>query len=317
MERALFVLAALVANAVFFSARGPYGRFGLDHYCDAPARLIRMIERKLNRAQRTLTTLQWRGMLLLVATLMAALGVGCVLNLWRHTPLHYLDIIILACVLPVRPTWDRAYAIHSALSYGDTAGARLVLKDSPWRHYALLDAHALARSAIEILAVNFSEKILSPALWYVLFGMPGLMLCKALVLLEESLCQPLSVETAFGRPSHLLHFAVNYMPARLAAVFWLLSMPFIGVKGIFSAVKQTFNGMGTRMPESQVVLGAGCALKLSLGGPTSIYTGGGWFGVGTAKAAPVDIKRMLYIYILAHVFTVLLLGIACFARLKY
>ena len=42
------------------------------------------------------------------------------------------------------------------------------------RDPASLDAHGVARAAIESLAENFSDGVVAPAFWYLLLGLPGL-----------------------------------------------------------------------------------------------------------------------------------------------
>ncbi len=37
-----------------------------------------------------------------------------------------------------------------------------------------LDAHGVARAAIESLAENFSDGVVAPVFWYLLLGLPGL-----------------------------------------------------------------------------------------------------------------------------------------------
>lgn len=305
MERALYVLLALLLNAVAFDARGPYGWLKLDRVARIPAKLIRGIERRLNRRQRDAATRKRRGVLLLVSVLMAAWGLAALLAFAGHAG----EFIALTLLLPVRPVWDKARAIKRALAAEETAKARLMLRGSVWRHYALLDAPALARAAIEILAVGFAEKILAPCFWYLLLGLPGLFLAKAIYLLEEQLCQPEPADNAFGAWARTLHYGVAYLPSRIASLLWLTAMMFLQGCRPIVALRQIASGIVTRTPEAVDVAAAASALNLSLGGPTSVYTRGKWLGSGSAKALPDDIGRAMYLYVLVHGLLVLGVGL--------
>ena len=303
MEHALFSILALSLNAVLM---GPWAVDSpLGDLLRLPAQELRAIERKLNRPQRTLGVRTQRGLLLLVTVLLSALALGLVIN---QLHIRVLSIAVLALLLPVRPTWDLTSAIGKDLEIKDTATARIELKDSIWRHYALLDEYALARAAIETLAVQFSEKIVAPLFWYLLLGMPGFLLAKAIYLLKETLCLP-QASNGFTQPAFLLHSTINFIPSRLAAILWLPMPMFLPSGKSIAAVTHVGSAIASQQtPEQLAVSAAAAVLGLSLGGPTSVYTQGIWCGTGSAKASPADIRHGLYLFALLHLFGIVLLG---------
>ena len=55
---------------------------------------------------------------------------------------------------------------------GSSAG-REAVRHIVGRDPASLDAHGVARAAIESLAENFSDGVVAPVFWYLVLGLPG------------------------------------------------------------------------------------------------------------------------------------------------
>ena len=288
MASPVIVLLAMLLNIGLLGSK----RFAPPSGHTALATLIRSVERKLNRPQRSQRERRQRGMLLLAAAVMTGWAFGSGLHALFVSTWRSGEIFVLAFLLPVRPTWERADAIFKALKAHDTAAARLALQPTVWRHYALLDEHAVARAAIEILAVQLSEKIVAPVLWYMVLGLPALCVSKAIYLLIETLCQPMQRANDFTQPIRLAHHVMHYIPARVTMAGWLLGLLLLpSAHWLVSLRTLGKSPLVTASPEQVSVLAVACALNLSLGGPTSVYTDGQWFGPATAKATSADIKR--------------------------
>jgi len=284
MDRALLLLCALLLNTVF----GGTAAFMLRHWLRMPARLIRDIERKLNREHRSDEDLKMRGTVLAALSIFVSMVAGGVCAWLFHHNLRFIELAVLALALPVRPAWNLAARIRHKLYALDVVGAKEALADTPWRHHALLDEYGVARAAIETLAVTFSEKILAPACWYLLFGLPGLFISKSIYLLQETLARP-GETSAFGRPAKIAHSWLHAVPVRIAAFFWMIVSAILPSTK-FSTIQPILKGMGKSSPHVISLLSSASVLKLSLGGPMSIYAQE-WTGAGTPKASAYDIKR--------------------------
>jgi adenosylcobinamide-phosphate synthase len=309
MERAWLVLVAMLVGGALWGAGRLWPAARLEHWQQWPARLIRAIERRLNRPQRTLKERARRGDLLLAAAVLAGLAAGRLLEGLPAFGGWPLEALVLALLLPVRAGFERASSIRRALEQSDTLQARLGLKDTVWRHHAVLDAHAVGRAAIEMLAVQFSEKWLAPVCWYLLFGLPGLLVSKAVYLLKESLCQPMAAERAFSRSAQAAHMLMHYVPARAGLVLWVLAALFVPGPSLWQALRTLFKTPMRRLaPEAVAVLAAAGSLNVSLGGPTSVYTGGQWYGSGTARVAAGDVRSAQRLWLAAHAIAFVVLG---------
>lgn len=303
MDHALLALCALLLNAVLGGPRRWYAALGATRLGQIPARFLRALERKLNRQHRSTQQREWRGMVLVMAAVPTSIAAGAVAK-WMLETIPFAEVLLLAVLLPVRPTWDIASHLRKQLSAGNLAQSRNTLKDTQWRHYALLDEHGLARAGIEILAVCFLEKILSPVCWYLLFGLPGLLACKTVTLMQETYSRPPATAADFGKAAIMVHGWMHWLPARIAFLFWFAARGFLPRETKFPPVRALLREVN---PQRLVLLAASSALGVSLGGPTSVYVQE-WIGGGPVKALPQDITRALFAYILLNVFLFLLAG---------
>lgn len=307
MGSSVLILGALVLNALLGGPRRFYMRAGFARLIVKPAALIRDLERRLNREHRSLSERQTRGLMLVMAGLFVSLIAGWILALLsKQAP--FFELLILAVALPLRPAWDIATQISRALKKGDLPSARQALDGTAWRYHALMDDYAVGRAAVEILAVYFSEKIFAAALWYFVFGLPGLLASKCIFLMQETLSQPAG-EQGFGKAARATHFVMHYIPSRIVSVFWIAVMSFIPSANPADAVRQVTPALPGASPIALSLLSAASALKLSLGGPTSIYASGNWIGSGTARPSPADIGRALYLFALLCLFLFVLFGL--------
>ena len=313
MDRAVLVLCALLLNLIFGGPKSLYTALGITRYTRMPADFLRDAERRLNRQHRSIEQRQWRGVVLVCMVVASALLLGWIGDALLEGNLHFMEIMLLAALLPARQAWDAAWRIYRGLKAGNIAQARTALEGTPWRHYMLLDEHGLARAGIEILAVHFSEKILAPSLWYLLFGLPGICVSRAAMLMIESLpLAPAGDKNADGFRSAALglHFVLHYLPARIAVFLWMVAALFPPSGDARAVAKILLAGrFSTAEPQALSMLAAANALSLSLGGPSSIYSHQEWLGVGTAKAMPKHIRHALYLFALLHLFLFIGLGL--------
>ena len=313
MDRAVIVLSALLLNAVLGGPRRLYAPLRLSQLSQFPVTLLRDAERKLNREHRSQQQREWRGGILVAAVIVADMLAGWLGGALFSNDLHFVEIILLAALLPVRQTWDLVAQLRRYLQEGNLLQARLTLEGTVWRHYMLLDEYGLARAGIEMLAVHFSEKILAPILWYLLFGLPGFFISKSIYLMVETLTTLSSDRNGRGFKSAatFVHFLIHYVPVRIAAFLW-------SVAGLFPTSGNAFAGdskallskaMMNGSAQTVSLLSAAGALGISLGGPSSAYANKEWLGTGTVRATPRHLRRALYVFALLNLLLFVLLGI--------
>ena len=121
------------------------------------------------------------------------------------------------------PCWWRSAAsssmsppLPSALDTGGLAGGREAVRHIVGRDPMSLDAHGVARAAIESLAENFSDGVVAPVFWYLLLGLPGLFAYKMANTLDSMIGHRTPRYRSFGWAAARLDDLLNLVPAPLS-----------------------------------------------------------------------------------------------------
>jgi adenosylcobinamide-phosphate synthase len=187
------------------------------------------------------------------------------------------------------------------LEAGRFAVSRIVGRDPQ-----SLDAHGVARAAIESLAENFSDAVVAPVFWYVLLGLPGLLAYKAVNTLDSMVGYRDDRYRDFGWASARLDDLLNLIPARLSGLILSVAALFAPRGNPFrAAITMVRDARHHRSPNSGWPEAAMAgALDLALGGPRK-YPGltvtESWMGKGRAMANVADIDRALVLFTAACV----------------
>ncbi|MDO9524313.1 MAG: CobD/CbiB family cobalamin biosynthesis protein, partial [Gemmobacter sp.] len=105
-----------------------------------------------------------------------------------------------------------ATALRSSLADGKRAVAQIVGRDT-----ASLDQPAVARAAIESAAENLSDGVIAPAFWFLIAGLPGILIYKAVNTADSMIGHRTPRHEAFGWAAARLDDVLNWVPARLTA----------------------------------------------------------------------------------------------------
>ncbi len=202
-----------------------------------------------------------------------------------------------------------ADGLERSLADGRRAVARIVGRDPD-----SLDAHGVARAAIESTAENFADGVVAPLLWGLLLGLPGMLAYKAINTLDSMIGHRSPRHLHFGRFGARLDDLANWLPARLAALLIVaaaLPLPSATPGEGWRAMRR--DARRHRSPNagwSEAAM-AGC-LGLRLAGPRR-YGGelvdDAWMGDGRATATPADIHRALRVLAMACALSGLLLAL--------
>lgn len=303
MDHTVIILCALLLNAMFAGPRRWYAALKVPQLAVLPHRLIRHIERKLNREHRKPEDLRMRGLVIVLVAILFSAVSGVLLDWIFQYNLRFIELVLVALLLPVRPVWDRVSGVRKALIANDLVTARQELSGTVWKHHALLDAHGVARAAIEYLSVEFSEKIVTPALGYLFLGLPGLFIVVTLTLLQGSLAHA----PQFGHAALTMHRWLNIIPSRISALLWLVAACFFPMADPARIAGKLWKPLLDESPRGLCVHVASAVSRVVLGGPGSPYLSG-WTQGHAQKALPVDIKRAQTTYALATLFLFVLTG---------
>jgi len=239
--------------------------------------------------------------LLGVVTLLTIIAISALAG-WMVAALGGAWAIVLVGTLGLaqRSLFDHVRAVAKPLAAGDLDSARIMVGHIVGRDVARLSESDIATAAIESLAESFCDGIVAPLFWFVVAGLPGLFVYKAVNTADSLIGHREPRWRSFGWASARFDDLLNLIPARLAGmVIALVGMFALKVGGwkvmLRDAGKHASPNAG--WPEAAM---AG-VLGVRLGGPA-------WYdgalsqrpALGEGRAAtPADLKRALRIYLVA------------------
>ncbi len=166
------------------------------------------------------------GLVLTLIVISCAAAFGMLLNVLAS---HYqiTGIVVTAYFLKstfsIRSLVSSSNLIRRDLSANDLKSARSDLTSLVSRDASGLDEPKIASAAIESTAENFVDSILSPILYFALFGIPGALVYKAINTLDSMVGYQNERFREIGFVSAKLDDVVNWIPARLSVIFILLA----------------------------------------------------------------------------------------------
>ncbi|MDI9313555.1 MAG: adenosylcobinamide-phosphate synthase CbiB [Hydrotalea sp.] len=214
-----------------------------------------------------------------------------------------VEVIMVAFMLAGGSLFIHVAAVARGLEKNLTAGQAQVQKIVS-RDAKKLDRAGVARAALESLSENFSDGVVAPMFFYFLFGLPGMMLYKIVNTADSMVGYANQQYFYFGKASARLDDVLNFLPARLAAFFYLcaglLFAPwrFFKTIGIIIGHAPNHSSPNSGWPEAAL---AGL-MAITLGG-RRVYPGGivktTTIGLGRANLGARDIWRGLILTAIA------------------
>lgn len=301
---AFILLSALALDAAAGEAWGPFKR--LPHPVRLLGWLIGNLDRRLNRDERSPRDRFARGVLVALFVSGVAAGIGWAITaLATGLPFGWLmEVALVTALLAQRSLYRHVFAVADALERGGLDGGRAAVSHIVGRNTARLDGAAVARAAIESCAENFSDGVIAPAFWYLVFGLPGMLAYKAVNTMDSMIGHRTQKHQAFGATAARLDDLLNLVPARLAALMIALAAVAVPRASAGAALAVAWRDArkhrspNAGWPEAAM---AG-ALDLALAGPRRYGTelvNDPWLGAGTAQATAIDIRRALAVLVTA------------------
>lgn len=234
----------------------------------------------------------------------------------RLHPLAGLAVQTLWCwqALAVKGLAVESRNVYRYLAAGDLPGARKAVSRIVGRDTQALTREGVTKAAVETVAENFSDGVAAP-LFYMLLGGAPLALCyKAINTMDSMVGYKNEKYLHFGRAAARLDDAANYLPSRLAALFWIGAAVLTGANGrqawrIWRRDRRNHASPNSAQTESAC---AG-ALGVQLAGPA--YYFGEYYdkptiGDATRPVEPRDILRANRMLFAASVLACVV-GLAC------
>lgn len=189
-----------------------------------PVRLMGRALQAIEGALRNLGATGYVGGVMLFIAL-SALWVGGVsatalvaqtANAWLAWGFH---LFVLYSLLAIGDLIAHGWRVERAVRQGDLPAARAAIAHLVGRDADVMDAGACRRATIESLSENLTDGFISALFWYVVAGLPGLVLFKVVSTMDSMVGYKTARYLRFGWCGARLDDAMNFVPARLT---WLL-----------------------------------------------------------------------------------------------
>jgi adenosylcobinamide-phosphate synthase len=277
--------------------------------------LIKGLDLSLNIPSLSYLSRKLLGVLALFINLSLAGGIGWLIQkVIQDIEFGWIiESFIIAIFLAQNSLYKHVHNVAKTLSINGLASARISVSHIVGRDTSTLNEAGICRATIESLSENFSDGIIAPVFWYLMAGLPGILIYKALNTADSMIGHLNERYEAFGWASARLDDAANFIPARLTAItICLTAMVFPKTNG-FKAVATGFKdakqhrSVNAGWPEATM---AG-ALGIRIAGPRiydGIVTEDAWMGNGNSNVSTADIYRALRLYCGANILSTLCLG---------
>lgn len=147
------------------------------------------------------------------------------------------------------------------------------------------------KASIETYAENLSDGVIAPLFYLALFGLPGIIIYKAINTMDSMVGYKNERYEKYGKAAAHLDDFVNFIPSRITAV---LIMLLGGAKSIFAFYK---DGKKHDSPNAgHPITAMALFLHVKLGGPTSYFgkiKEKPYFGVGSVDIKADDLRKAL------------------------
>lgn len=245
---------AMLLDAIFGEPRFLWDR--LPHPAVLMGRLVAFLDRTLNTGNDRKS----KGVLALAILCFSAAVLGSVLSQLGWV----IEIIIAAILLAQKSLVDHVKAVATGLRISIAQG-RFAVSMIVSRDTKDMTESQIARAAIESAAENFSDGVIAPAFWFLIGGLPAMLVYKFVNTADSMIGYKTKKYLEFGWASARFDDVLNWIPARISM---LLIVAFakqpINLKAIISEAKQ-HKSPNAGWPEAAMAR----AIDVALAGPRS------------------------------------------------
>ena len=256
---AVLLLPAMLLDAALGEPKWLWSR--MPHPAVLMGRAVSLLDHRLNtgRARRL------KGVAAMSLMALTALCLGMFLHAIPDAGL--IEILIVAVLLAQRSLVDHvavvARGLRDSLPEGRRMVARIVGRDT-----AALDSPAIARAAIESAAENLSDGVIAPLFWYLVGGVPGLLLYKITNTADSMIGHRTPRHEEFGWAAARFDDLLNLIPARLTALLIAAAQGRFDILPLILRDAPLHRSPNAGWPEAAMA----ATLNISLSGPRS-YNG--------------------------------------------
>jgi len=194
-----------------------------------------------------------------------------------------IEIFIVFVLLAQKSLADHVEAVATGLKQGGLEGGHKAVGMIVGRDPDALDKSGVSRAAIESLAENFSDGVVAPAFWYLVFGLPGIIVYKMINTADSMIAYKSEKYLWFGRVCAQVDDLANWVPARLSAILLAIG------SGMLKGVSALRNALLIALRDS------GLHRSPNAGWPEAAMAGGADFALGGPRVYPGETVQQAYL----------------------
>ena len=258
MGNMTILLIALLLDALVGEPEQIWSR--IPHPAVAMGRLISWTDDRFNRGERR----KELGLASLAAgcVLMAAIG-----SVVAAVPdFGLLELLVTAALLSHRSLVDHVQSVAKGLQNGVPEG-RSAVANIVGRDTSELNESGVARAAIESAAENFSDGVVAPAFWFVLLGLPGLLVYKFVNTADSMIGYRNEKYRDFGWATARFDDLLNAIPARISGLLIAASQFSVDAVKVMWRDARKHRSPNAGWPEAAMA----AVLGVTLSGPRSYH----------------------------------------------
>lgn len=200
---------ALILDAIFGEPDWLWRR--VPHPAVLMGRAVEVLDKRLNQG----CARRLKGIAAVLVLIAIALLVAVPL---RSLPYGWVIEVIGAAILLAQRSLSQhvnavAAGLETSLEEGRRTVAMIVGRDPE-----TLDESGVARAAIESAAENWSDGVIAPAFWFVIAGLPGIVVYKIINTADSMIGHRTARYAKFGWAAARLDDVLNWIPARLSGL---------------------------------------------------------------------------------------------------
>ncbi len=210
------VLLALVLDFFMGEPKKIWDR--LPHPITLMGQLVNWLDETLNKGSQRRT----KGFFTVVVLVLIAFIPGLIFEKLNNIPvlgvgINVIEIIIAAILIAYRSLIDHvndvATALQTDLQQGRNAVSLIVGRDT-----RQMTGSDVSRATIESAAENFSDGVVAPVFWFLILGLPGILIYKMINTADSMIGYQNQKYANFGFAAAKLDDVLNWLPARISAV---------------------------------------------------------------------------------------------------
>jgi adenosylcobinamide-phosphate synthase len=209
-NRLLVLFVAILADAAFGEPIWLWQR--LPHPVVVTGKLVGFLDKTLNHNKYRI----WRGFIALGIIILLAGSIGLVFEYTQE--IWFLEPVLVAVLIAQRSLYQHVLAVLNDLEADDIAAARHSVGQIVGRDVARLTKEEICRAAIETSAENLSDGVVAPVFWYLLAGLPGIFIYKAINTADSMVGYRNERYHKFGFASARADDIANFIPARITGL---------------------------------------------------------------------------------------------------